>query len=201
MVTLDDSWREKKVLGSLQKAGYNPDGVTFLDAGKLTPETLLAEIRQGHGASDLLLYMEAHSDPGQLIGGKDLKLGQGTLSSTDLAQAVEGGEYVRSLMIFSTELTPDREDTPSQEALWLDTSRFLERLGDGGRLVVANVEGKGESVRSRRSRSRDRFLEALDASGPSDLLRLFEAKTPSNTLFRGWMFGPPVLGSGTVGKT
>ncbi len=196
VVTLDDGWREKKVLGSLQKAGYNPDGVTFLETGKLTSDALTAEIRQGRGASDLLLYLEAHSDPGQLIGGKDLKLGQGSLTSTDLAQAIEAGGYVRSLMIFSTELIPDREQTPAPEALWADTTRFLERLGDGGRLAVANVEIKGESVRGHRSRSRDQFLSALDTAGPSDLLRLFDAKTPRNTLFRGWMFGPPVLGTG-----
>jgi hypothetical protein len=195
VMTLDDGLRTKKLEGSLQKAGYQPDGTTLLDGQKATADSLLAAVREGHGASDLLLYMEASALPGMLIDGKVLKMaGGGTISSSDLAQAMDAGGYQRVLLMLYTELDGSVVRKGTDDAVWQDTARFLERLGDGGRLVIANMEVGQDSVRNRRSRSRDRFLAALDAPGGSDLARLVDVESPGNTLFRGWMFGPPVLG-------
>ena len=194
VVTLDDGLREKKLLGSLQKAGYAVDGTSLFQTDKSTPEVLLQSIREGKGADDLLLYIEASSLPGMLIDGKVLKLVGGTVSSSDLAQAVEAGGYRRVLMMLYTELDSTVSKKPSDDEIWQDTTRFLERLGDGGRLVLANLEGGQESARTRRSRSRERLLKALEAPGGSDLARLVDLENPSSTVFRGWMFGPPVLG-------
>lgn len=193
ILTLDDGLREKKLQGSLQKAGYLPDRIAVLDPEQSTPEALLEEIRDGSGASDLLLYIEAVSLPGMLIDGKALKLPGGDLSSSDLAQAMNAGGYRRVLMLLYTELDGAAART-SEALLWQDTARFLERLGDGGRLVLANLENGKDSVRSRRARSRQRLLDALDAPGGGDLARLVDLENPANTMFRGWMFGPPVLG-------
>lgn len=194
VMTLDDGLREKKLQGSLQKAGYAPGGLTMLDAQKTTPEALLQAVRDARGADDLLLYIEASSLPGMLIDGKVLKLSGGTVSSSDLAQALDAAGYQRVLLLLYTELDGTVAKKSSDDALWQDTARFLERLGDGGRLVVANLEGGQESARNKRSRSRDRLLDALDAPGGSDLARLVDLENPRNTVFRGWMFGPPVLG-------
>jgi hypothetical protein len=196
VVTLDDGLREKKLIGSLQKAGYSSDNITLLAAGGAEPEDLLEEIRDGGDCQDLLLYIEAMALPGMLIDGKVLKLGDGTVSSSDLAQAINAGGYQRVLAVLYTELDGSLASRPSDDLLWQDTSRFLERLGDGGRLALANVESSRDSARSKRSRSRDRLLQALDAQSGSDLSRLVDLEQPSNTLFRGWMFGPPVLGGG-----
>lgn len=195
IMTLDDGLREKKLEGSLQKAGYQPDALTLLNGQTSTPEALLEAIRDARGAEDLLLYVEAAALPGMLIDGKVLKMpGGGTISSSDLAQAMNGGGYQRVLMLLYTELDGSVAKKADDDVLWQDTSRFLERLGDGGRLVIGNLESGQESVRNKRSHSRERLLEALDAPGGSDLSRLVDLKAPGNTLFRGWMFGPPVLG-------
>lgn len=194
VMTLDDGLREKKLQGSLQKAGYAPDGITLLATPSTTPDALLQAIRDGKGANDLLLYIEAPSLPGMLIDGKVLKLSGGTVSSSDLAQAMDAAGYQRVLLMLYTELDGSVAQKSSDDSLWQDTSRFLERLGDGGRLALANLEAGKESARNKRSRSRDRLLQALDAPGGSDLARLVDLENPANTVFRGWMFGPPVLG-------
>jgi hypothetical protein len=195
IMTLDDALREKKLEGSLQKAGYQPDALTLLNGQTATPEALLEAIRDARGADDLLLYVEASALPGMLIDGKVLKMpGGGTISSSDLAQAMDGGGYQRVLMVLYTELDGSVAKKADDDVLWQDTSRFLERLGDGGRLVIGNLESGQDSLRNKRAHSRERLLKALDAPGGSDLSRLVDQKAPGNTLFRGWMFGPPVLG-------
>lgn len=194
VLSLDDGWREKKLQGSLQKAGYSPEGVTQLEGKTVTSDLLLESIRDSKGADDLLLYLEASAIPGKLIDGKSLKIGGGALSSSELAQAMDAGGYRRVLLVLYTELDGSLKERPSDEALWQDTSRFLERLGDGGRLVLGNLETGRDSVRQRRARSRDRFLAALEATEGCDLSRLVDRENPTNTIFRGWMFGPAILG-------
>ena len=193
VVTLDDGLREKKLQGSLSKAGFSPDSLTMLETSQTSAQVLLDSIRESHGASDLLLYLEATSLPGQLVDGKLLKLGGTELSSSDLAQAMEAGGYQKVLMLLYSELDPSVAKRPSDNALWQDTDRFLSRLGDGGRLVLGNLEIGQDSARSRRGRSRDRLLKGLDALSGGDLVRLMDVENPVNTLFRGWMFGAPVL--------
>lgn len=194
ILTLDDGLREKKLQGSLQKAGYLPDAITVSETSKTTPDALLGAIRESRGANDLLLYVEATALPGMLIDGKVLKVGTGTVSSSDLAQAMDSGGYQRVLVVLYTELDGGVSKDQSDDVIWQDTTRFLERLGDGGRLVLGNLESNQDSVRGRRARSRDRFLQALDPPGGSDLARLVDVEAPANTIFRGWMFGPPILG-------
>lgn len=194
VLTLDDGLRDKKLQGSLQKAGFMPDNIRVFEPGKATSQELLAEIREARGANDLLLYLEATSLPGMLIDGKLLKLPGGTVSSSDLAQAIDAGEYQRVLLVLYTELDGSLAKKAPDDQLWQDTSRFLDRLGDGGRLVLANIENGKESVRNRRARSRQRLLQALDTPSGGDLARLVDLENPANTVFRGWMFGPPVLG-------
>lgn len=194
VMTLDDGMREKKLQGSLQTAGYQVSGVTMLGTPQTTPQQLTAAIRDTRGASDLLLYIEAPALPGMLIDGKVLKVGGGAVSSSDLAQAIESAGYERALVMVYSELDASITQKPTDDALWQDTTRFLERLGDGGRLVFGNLENSHESARTRRTRSRDRLLAALDAGGGGDLARLMDIEQPTNTIFRGWMFGPPVLG-------
>ena len=137
---------------------------------------------------------KAQLSPGMLIDGKVLKVGTGTVSSSDLAQAMDSGGYQRVLVVLYTELDGGVSKDQSDDVIWQDTTRFLERLGDGGRLVLGNLESNQDSVRGRRARSRDRFLQALDPPGGSDLARLVDVEAPANTIFRGWMFGPPILG-------
>lgn len=194
VVTLDEGMREKKLLGSLQKAGYLTDAITLLDARTAQPAALLDVIRASRGADDLFLYLEAQALPGMLIDGKLLQIGSGTVSSSDLARAMDAGGYQRVLMILHSELDESVVTPSSDDMVWQDTARFLERLGDGGRLVLGNLESGQETVRQKRARSRQRLLEALEAPGGSDLSRLVDLQSPANTLFRGWMFGPPVLG-------
>ncbi len=194
VMTLDDGLREKKLQGSLQKAGYPVSGLSLFETGQTTPQQVLAAIRDARGASDLLLYVEASSLPGMLIDGKVLKVGGGALSASDLAKAIESAGYERALVVVYSELDASITQKPTDDALWQDTTRFLERLGDGGRLVFGNLEVGQDSARSKRTRSRERLLAALDAPGGSDLARLVDVEQPINTIFRGWMFGPPVLG-------
>ncbi len=193
VVTLDDGLREKKLQGSLSKAGFSPDSLTLLETSKTTAQVLLDSIREARGANELLLYLEATSLPGQLVDGKLLKLGGTQLSSSDLAQAMEAGGYQKILVLLYTELDPSVAKRPADNALWQDTDRFLGRLGDGGRLVLGNLESEQDSARSRRGRSRERLIKGLDALSGGDLVRLMDVENPANTLFRGWMFGTPVL--------
>ncbi len=191
--TLDDGLRDKKLLGSLSKIGVTPDSATLLQTSKTTAPILLDAIREPKGATELLLYLEATSKPGQLVDGKILKVGGGEVSSSDLAQAIEAGGYQKALLVIYSELDGSVAARPSQDALWRDTDRFLDRLGDGGRLVLSNLESEQDSARGRRNRSRDRLIQALDATAGSDLVRLIDKENPTNTLFRGWMFGSAVL--------
>ena len=198
--TLDDDLREKKLQGSLSKGGFLPESLTLLESGETTPQTLLESIRDSRGADELLLYLEATSLPGQLVDGKVLKLGGAELSSSDLAQAIDAAGYQKALILVYTELDSSVAKRPTDNALWQDTDRFLSRLGDGGRLVIANLELDKDSARGRRNRSRDRLLKSLDAVNGGDLVRLVDSEAPSNTLFRGWMYGLPVL-SATATET
>lgn len=190
---LDDGLRDKKLQGSLSRAGFLPDMLNLLETPKTSPEQFLEAVRDARGATDLLLYLEATSLPGQLADGKRLKIGGGELSSSDLAQAIEAGGYQKAVVLLYTELDPSVAARPKDNDLWQDTDRFLNRLGDGGRLVIGNLELEQESARSRRGRSRERLLKGLQASSGSDLARLVQVDKPAETLFRGWMFGAPVL--------
>ena len=193
VATLDDGLRDKKLLGSLSKIGISADSAALFQTSKTTPQAVLDAIRESRGATELLLYIEATSKPGQLVDGKTLRVGGADLSSSELAQAIEGGGYQKSLILIYSELDGSVAQRPTQDALWRDTDRFLDRLGDGGRLALSNLESDQDSARGRRSRSRDRLIQALDGVSGSDLVRLVDKESPSNTLFRGWMFGAPVL--------
>lgn len=188
---LDSNWRQKKMLGELAAAGFREDMITVLDPEKRTAEALLAAIRDSKGAQDLLLYCEAKSRLGDLAEGKTLKFKDARLGPTELAQALSGGEYKRVTALFHTEEV--RNSRSSRHNAWRDTIRFLDRLGDGGRLVLGNIEDDEQNVRTRRRHSRERFRSALRGDDGSDLERLFDAERPANTLFRGWMYGSSVL--------
>lgn len=193
IATLDSNWREKKVLGELMAAGFRKDMITVLDPTQPSGTALLDAIRDSKGGQDLLLYCEAKSVLGDLVGGKTLDYRDLEVGPTELAQAFNAGEYRRVTALFHTE--EKRMTGRSDQNVWRDTARFLDRLGDGGRLVFANLEDDELNIRTRRRHSRERFRAALRADSGGDLERLFDPDEPNTTLFRGWTFGRPILGS------
>lgn len=193
VVTLDTKLKESKLRKALEEAGFSEGSTTFLEGDRATAESVLAELRRDTGADDLLFYCEAVAQPGELIDGKNLLLGGGEVSASDLAQALEAGGYERTLGIFHTELPRDQRNSFSLHDLWRDTNVFLSRLGGAGRLMIANRENFDQGTRTQRKRSREGLLEALRVGAGEDLERVVDRKDLSRTLFRGWMFGEPLL--------
>lgn len=193
IVSLDDKLKGKRLKEALLKAGFSESQLTILEGPKTSVEDFLAELRDNRRASELLLYCETFSMPGALVGGKNLRFADGQLSPTELAQAIEAGGYQKTLGVIYSELPRGAQGKSSPTELWRDTATLLDRLGSTGRLFLANVENEEENPRRQRERSRERLLRAVQAPQGSDLARLLDTEKPQNTLFRGWMFGSPVL--------
>lgn len=193
IVALDSRLKEKQVRKALNEAGFQDAWITILEGEDVTGESLLSSIQQPLGASELFLYCEATSLPGALVEGKSLRFADREVTPSELAQAIEAAGYEKSVGLFHTEIPPARQNQFTIYDLWRDTSAFLDRMGDAGRLMVANVERPTDGIRSQRKKSRARLLTALRDENGSDLERLLDLRTPDQTVFRGWMHGGPLL--------
>lgn len=195
IVTLDNDFKDDSLNDLLGRVGFSRDKVTVLKEKQATSQAVLEAIRDSRGGDELLLYLESYSEPGSPIGGKTLRLIDGSILPSDLARAMDAGNYSKVVGLAYTEIPRESREAARTNALWLDTAVFLDRLGDSGRLFLANIEDPEESPRRARSRSRDRLLEALKKTAGSDLVRLVDLKRPTDTLFRGWVYGRSMLGS------
>ena len=193
LFALDNKFKQERIHRALVDAGFHEAWITIVEGDDATGEGFLASLRQSLGATELLFYCEATSLPGALVEGKALRFEDREVSPTDIAQAIQAGGYEKTLGLFHTEVLPARRNQFTAFELWRDTAAFLDRLGDAGRLVIANTEAPNEGTRSMRRRSRERLLEALEANSGSDLERVIDRKSPEHTLFRGWMHGAPIF--------
>lgn len=193
VVSLDNRLKAEKVRSALSSAGFGSQNITILEGKEATASALLAAISEGKSSQELFLYCESQVRPGALVGGKVLLFPDAEVAPSDLAQALQSGGYQKTVALFHGEIPREMKQGVRSQALWRDTATFLQRLGDAGRLVVANVESPREGVRSQRKASRARLQAALQPNSGSDLARLLNTKQPSKTVFRGWMHGTPVL--------
>lgn len=192
ILTLDDRFNKKRLLESLEKAGFDADQVEFLQSQRVTGDRFLSSIAKG-GADELLLYCEAHSSPGSLLGGKTLQFADGSILPREISQSLDKGGYERVLGLIYSELPRDERNRSEPWELWRDTTAFLSQLGQTGRLFVSNIEAVDENPRRSRARSRERLQNALNAEGGCDLCGLLDREYPTETLFRGWMLGTGVM--------
>jgi hypothetical protein len=193
IVSLDEKLKENRLLDSLTEAGFSEDQITILEGQEATVNGFLDAIRDNREATELLLYCETFTVPGSLVGGKTLRFSDGHVLPSELAQAIGGGGYNKTLGIIYSELPRGQRADTNRMELWRDTSTFLERLGMSGRLFIGNIENVDENPRRQRKRSRERLLNAIRAKQGSDLDRLIDVENPRNTMFRGWMYGSAVL--------
>ncbi len=197
VLTLDQGWREAPLTSKLAQAGFPVDRVTVLDQNSGTAERLLSELRNGGGADDLLFYCEAKSTP-SLAEGKNLDLKGREVAAREVLQAVEAGGYKRMVAVFHLE--PQKPYPQGQNfQAWQDTDRFLSQMASGGRLLVGNLGTSQKSLRAQRQASRGRLEQALgsrDSDSTADLRLLFDSEDPTTTMFRGWLFGPPLVPKG-----
>jgi hypothetical protein len=194
ILSLDDKLKDNRWQSALAEAGFPEPMVTILEGDEASASNLLAAIREGLGADELLLYCESYTQPGTLIGGKNLRFEDREVEPSELAQALEAGGYEKTVGVFHSEVPRAMREQYEAAGLWRDTVSFLERVGGAGRLMVGNIEDSDVGTRTQRKRSRERLLDALRAPVGSDLERLLDTKQPQNTVFRGWMFGQPVIG-------
>ena len=190
---LDNKLKQDRIRKALIESGFHDAWITIVEGEEATGEGLLASLRESLGATELLLYCEATTLPGALVEGKSLRFEDREVTPSDIVQAIQAGGYDKAVGLFHTEVLPARRNQFTSFELWRDTSAFLERLGDAGRLMIANVEAPNEGTRGQRKRSRERLMEALEAVSGSDLARVLDQSAPEYTLFRGWMYGTPVL--------
>lgn len=190
ILTLDDELKQAELVERLVLAGFAKDHITLLSNKDITAQRLLQTIIKS-GPSDLLIYLEAKSRPGTLATGTVLQIGQDSVSSLQLEQALAQGKHRRCLTLIHTEsiLKP-----VSLTQSWLATTSFLTPLSGAGKLALTNLNSSQNSLRSQRLRARNRLLDALKTTTGGDLLRLFDYDDPRGTIFRGWMFGAPLLG-------
>ncbi len=193
LLPLDSSLKEDRVMEELRAAGFSPDMVTVIEPAERSAEGLLQALRDAREAEDLFFYCEAKSRLGDLLEGKTLDFEDGRIGPNDLAQAFDGGKYRRVVMVLHSEVLRGTLGRRKSDEVWRDTTSFLDRLGDGGRLIVGNLEDDELNVRTQRRHSRERFRAALRASEGSDLQRLFDSEDSRNTVFRGWMYGSTLL--------
>jgi hypothetical protein len=194
LVSLDDKLREGKLLESLAKAGFPPERVTILEGERATGEAFISSVRNSQGAEGLLVYCESLSIPGALVEGKTLRFADREVAPSEIAQALESGRYKKVVGLFHTETPRAMRATLTPEDSWRDTTTFLDRLGFAGRLMLGNLEDFERGPSSQRKRSRERLRKALDAPQGDDLDRLLDRRNPEETVFRGWMYGGPVVG-------
>lgn len=194
LVSLDKKFGSEKLTSLLSQAGFGPEGITVLEPGEATAQRLATELRNGMGAESLFLYCESATSGDDPLEGKNLLFSDGKLTPTDLALAIEAGGYQKSVGLFYTEIPRDQRAGLDAQKLWRDTSLFLDRLGGGGRLFFAPMESMEQGAKSQRKRSRERLFKSLEATTGNDLDRLLPAQDSKGVLFRGWMFGAPVIG-------
>lgn len=193
LVSLDSKLDEERIRKSLALRGFPDASITVLEGDEVTATAVIEAIRQPQGAESLFFYCESVAEPGALIGGKQLVFSDRELSAIDLAQAFEAGGYTKVFGLFHTEMSRSQLARVGSHELWRDTATFLERIGGAGRVMVANLEDTDSGSRRDRKRFRKQFEKALVGPAASDLERFLDLEEPGETVFRGWMFGPPIL--------
>lgn len=193
-ISLDKKFAGDKLFKLLAQGGFSSDSVTVLEGGEATALRLTEELERGMDADSLFLYCESGSAGGDPLEGKSLLFSDGKLTPSRLSEAIRIGGYRKAVGLFYTEIARDQRGGLDAQALWRDTSTFLDRLAGPGRLIFAPAENMEQGTKTQRKRSRERLMKALEAVEGTDLERLVTAESSKDLLFRGWMFGTPVMG-------
>lgn len=194
LVSLDKKFAGEKLSKLLAQGGFSSESVTVLEGSEATALRLTAELKKGMGAESLFLYCESGAVGGDPLEGKSLLFADGKLTPSQLAEAIGAGGYRKSVGLFYTEIAREQRGGLDSQTLWRDTSTFLERLGGAGRLVFAPMESMEQGTKTQRKRSRERLMKSLEMIEGSDLERVVVPNNSKDLLFRGWMFGKPVIG-------
>lgn len=194
LVSLDRKFKEEKLLSLLQQYGFAAESITVLEGEEATAQRVLTELRNNKGADELFFYCEAETAGEDPLEGKTLSIGGVRVTPSELAKAIEAGDFHKAVGVFYTEIPRDQRAGLTPNELWRDTASFLERVGGDGRLMLASVESMEQGSKSQRRASRERLVKALESNGGDDMDRLLGTEDSHEVLFRGWMYGTPVLG-------